>query len=231
MSSKVIVPTLINTVDPVVTDDSSQGIHVGWRWLNSVSQSEFLCVSDAVGAAVWNPVGSSALSEPAFSPLDWYVVNAASAPTSLAGNWSLGCAVTPLRAVRITGIRFYWASASGQTVVCKLWDDTASAVKTVSVSTSGIGIYSGYFSTPYDTPSNKINYRHYVTIRENTGTVYTRTNAASSAAGVDNPITLSAPGVRFEESAICFYVAGDARPTTISTGNLYPVEAIFDMDV
>lgn len=231
MSSKVIAPTLINIVAPTVTDDSSKGIHVGWRWFDSVSQSEYLCVDDSVGAAVWNPVGSSAVSEPAFSPLDWYVLNAVTPPNSLAGNWTLGCAITPLREVRILGVRFYWASAGGQTVNCKLWDNTASAVRTVAVVTSGVGEYSGYFSSPYDVPSNKINYRHYATVRDNAGGVYTRTSAAAGRTGDDSPITLSPPGVRFEVNGFNFYVAGDGRPTTTSVGERYPAEAIFDLNV
>jgi hypothetical protein len=214
-----------------IYDDKTRGFHVGWRWVNTLTQSEYICVDDTANAAVWNSVGSGSVSEPTFSPLDWYVLNAGTAPNSLSGNWTLGTAFIPVRSVRVTGVRFYWANAGGQTVNCKLWDDTSSAIRTVSVVTAGIGYYTGTFSSAYDVPSNKINYTHYATARDNAGGVYTRTSAANSRPTTDNPIIICAPGIRYPSPAFNYFLAGDNKPTSTSAGERYPVEPVFDLNV
>lgn len=43
----------ITTTDPTVNDDSSEGYSVGSRWINTASDTEFVCVDASVGAAVW----------------------------------------------------------------------------------------------------------------------------------------------------------------------------------
>lgn len=48
--------------DPGITNDSTQGYSTGSRWLNTVSASEFVCVSAGVGAAVWNASARSGFS-------------------------------------------------------------------------------------------------------------------------------------------------------------------------
>lgn len=40
-------------VAPVVTDDSGSGYAVGSRWIDTVGQQEYVCISAGVGAAVW----------------------------------------------------------------------------------------------------------------------------------------------------------------------------------
>jgi hypothetical protein len=57
MSTKIIVPTILATVNPTVSDDRSTGMHVGFRWLNTTTPAEFVCTNDAAGAAVWSSVG------------------------------------------------------------------------------------------------------------------------------------------------------------------------------
>lgn len=41
------------TVDPTVSDDSTQGYSVGSLWINKTTRTEWVCMSAAVGAAVW----------------------------------------------------------------------------------------------------------------------------------------------------------------------------------
>lgn len=227
--SKVAAPTIIQATSPSSTDDTSKGYHVGWRWINSVSGAEYICADDTLTAAVWNPVGSGESGAPLFviSPVDWFTVNPSSVPTSIAGDFTLGCSFTPFRSVRVSAVRFYWASAGGETVNCKIWDDTT-AVVSIAVVTSGIGYYTGTFVTPYEVPSNKVNYRHFATVRDNAGAVYTNTTIASSRASVDFVFVHALPGVRYETGSNNYSVAGDARPTTTHATNRYPVEPIFD---
>lgn len=47
------------TVDPVATNDSSQGYQRGSTWVNKSTKVAWTCVDDTVGAAVWNE-GTSA---------------------------------------------------------------------------------------------------------------------------------------------------------------------------
>jgi hypothetical protein len=47
--------------DPTVNDDESAGYFVGSRWLNTATNTEFICSDNTTGAAVWvNPVATSA---------------------------------------------------------------------------------------------------------------------------------------------------------------------------
>lgn len=41
------------TVDPTITNDSSQNYEVGSWWINTVTKSSFICTSNGVGTAVW----------------------------------------------------------------------------------------------------------------------------------------------------------------------------------
>jgi hypothetical protein len=43
-------------VNPLVTNDSSEGYEVGSIFLNTVSKTIFMCIDDTVGAAVWRPL-------------------------------------------------------------------------------------------------------------------------------------------------------------------------------
>lgn len=229
---KVNAPTIRDTSNPTVNDDRTRGAQVGWRWVNTTTQNEYICADNTLGAAVWNPVGSGESGEPLFviSPLEWFTVNPTSAPTSVAGNFTLGCSFIPYRSVRVTGVRFYWANAGGQTVNCKIWDDTTT-VASIAVVTSGIGYYTGTFVSPHDVPTNKINYRHFATVRDNAGAVYTNSTIASSRATVDFAFTHALPGIRYETGSNNYSVAGDARPTTTHGTNRYPVEPLFDYTV
>lgn len=38
---------------PAVTDDGTKGYTVGSRWIDTVGQQEYVCISPATGAAVW----------------------------------------------------------------------------------------------------------------------------------------------------------------------------------
>jgi len=48
------------TVNPAVTDDRSKGLTIGTIWVNTTAQTSYILVSDAVGAAVWNPLDAAA---------------------------------------------------------------------------------------------------------------------------------------------------------------------------
>ncbi len=48
----------ITTVDPTIIDDADDGYRVGSRWINDITQAEFLLFDSTSGAAVWLQVGS-----------------------------------------------------------------------------------------------------------------------------------------------------------------------------
>lgn len=57
-----------DTVDPVVTDDNTDGYVIGTIWVNTTSDESFISVDDSTGAAVWNqidfvPVGGVVLDD------------------------------------------------------------------------------------------------------------------------------------------------------------------------
>lgn len=49
----VVAKSATTTTDPTVSDDSTQGYSIGSRWINTVTDDEWVCFSDAAGAAVW----------------------------------------------------------------------------------------------------------------------------------------------------------------------------------
>lgn len=62
MSVREVTRTIFTaaTVSPSATDDS---FAVGARWVNTVTKAEFVCVSNAAGAAVWRRSSASPASK------------------------------------------------------------------------------------------------------------------------------------------------------------------------
>jgi hypothetical protein len=227
---KVVAPITTNTSSPTSNSDSNNGYKIGFRWLNTATNTEYVCVNDTVNSATWSTVGSVPSSGGSFyfSPVDWYVKNAITPPTYVGGtSYTMGLKFTPLRVVEIKSIRFYWASAGNQTITCKIWDDTSTAVKTVSVATTGVGYYTGILPSSYVTPSNKINKSHFATIYSSASNGYTYVNVSYCRSVVEMPNIICEPGIILQ--GMYWYIAADARPTTQAGGERYPVEPVFNM--
>jgi hypothetical protein len=47
------ISTKLDTGDPTVNDDQTDGYGVGSRWINTSTQAEFVCTDVSTGAAVW----------------------------------------------------------------------------------------------------------------------------------------------------------------------------------
>jgi hypothetical protein len=58
--AKVILPMVVSSVSPVVTDDKDHGNFVGQFWFDSALKKLFQCHAAATGAAEWVEVGSGA---------------------------------------------------------------------------------------------------------------------------------------------------------------------------
>ncbi len=56
--TRLVAPINITTRAPLVTDDLNAGYLTGYRWLNTIALTEYVCTSNSVGAAVWTPVGT-----------------------------------------------------------------------------------------------------------------------------------------------------------------------------
>lgn len=56
--TRLVAPINITTRAPLVTDDNSFGYLIGYRWLNTVALTEYVCTSNTSSAAVWTPVGT-----------------------------------------------------------------------------------------------------------------------------------------------------------------------------
>ena len=60
--------TVVSAVDPQIGDDSADGYHPGTRWINTASLNEFVCISNAAGAARWRHIprilGASGVAVP-----------------------------------------------------------------------------------------------------------------------------------------------------------------------
>ncbi len=50
------IGTMVETRAPTVTDDLSASIPLGIIWVNSLTQQAYVCVSNAVAAAVWRQI-------------------------------------------------------------------------------------------------------------------------------------------------------------------------------
>lgn len=57
-----VQPNTVTTTAPGASNDVSQGYQVASRWLNTTTGNEYVCASNALGAAVWNLTTASSAS-------------------------------------------------------------------------------------------------------------------------------------------------------------------------
>jgi len=95
--------TFSNTVAPGVSNDNTQDFGVGSHWLNTTTGIEYVCVSAATGAAVWQSLGTTPTGNP------WQVGNFYGIP--------LG--VTPVSLLTITATLYAYPILIPNTVTVK----------------------------------------------------------------------------------------------------------------
>lgn len=160
-----------------------------------------------------------------WSPLDFQVSHGGIVLT--AGNFTNGHRFRPLKTFTITGIRLYWAGAPAVSLKCSIWDSAGALLATVTIVTSGIGVYTATFATPITvsrTAGTGVANWYSYGIYETTGASYTRIANIMTAMGPFN----SQAFVSFSfvwDMTTAMFVAGDARPTG-TVGNTIPSELV-----
>jgi hypothetical protein len=96
--AKTILPLIVMTTAPTVSDDASAGYFVGQEWQNTTTGLRYACNSVAIGAAVWNLVAVGA--NPTFTSIS------ASTSAGLLLKNSNGTTVATLGAGPGTGVTF-----------------------------------------------------------------------------------------------------------------------------
>lgn len=96
--------------------------------------------------------GSDTSALLSFSPTDVFPIRSAFHADSGETVGTQFCIRPGLLAIQITGIRFYWNSAGGETIKCSLYDPTAGSLATITIVTSGVGPYTATFASPYVVP-------------------------------------------------------------------------------
>lgn len=61
--------TITKTTNPTINDDITNGIEVGYHWVNSTSGNMFICSDNTDGAAVWDIISVLTLSQTITIPL------------------------------------------------------------------------------------------------------------------------------------------------------------------
>lgn len=155
--------------------------------------------------------------------------------TSVNGSFTVGTKLRVTAACTMTGVRFYWNGAN-KTIKCSLFASGGSNLATGNVSTTGTGVYTATFGTPYSINlATAYSTVFYVGIWDNSGAVYqnmTITNLSLpwNTAGVsnaDNP-TLVSPYIQVIGNN--FFAAGDVAPTGGGAGTnpeWYPVDPVY----
>jgi len=185
---------------------------------STAGTAKFLCEN-----ATWDfPAGG------VFQLLEWGTLNVGTPPGASTGHFTLGCAFNLTKIISVVGARFYWPSATNRTVRLELWDG-GSAVKSVDVTTSGIGIYSGTFSTPY-TPSSGDLYKELKVSMWDTinGASMIYADMTDADAGTRKGVIVNvpmAPGYIIRSYSM--FIANHADPTSASGTARYLVEPVF----
>lgn len=166
-------------------------------------------------------------NETMFQLLEWGTLNVSTPAGSSTGNFTLGCAFNLTKIVAVTGARFYWPSATNRTVRLELWDG-GSAVKSVDVTTSGIGIYTGTFSSPY-IPSSGDLYKELKISMWDTinGASMIYSAITDSEAGTRKSVVTNCPlWPGFIVRSYSLFIANHADPTSTSATERYLVEPV-----
>lgn len=130
---------------------------------------------------------------------------------------------------QLYGARFFWAGSTARTVRIKLWTG-AGQQATVNVSTTGLGTYVGYFSSPITIEPYVV---YTMSIFDTSGTDYTKIDTTSLTTYV--PALLNAQnGVAVYCGKGCWYTsistfaANDtAIPNSAAVGERYLIDPIF----
>ena len=101
----VKITNVESTVDPTATDDISEALDIGSRWINTTNNSVWFCVDDTASAAVWKDVSASASGS---HPVTISIVNPAVTDDSNSGfaigdHW-INTASLPKRAWQATDV-------------------------------------------------------------------------------------------------------------------------------
>lgn len=112
-------------IDPTALNDSTQGYSVGSAWVNISSGQSFVCVDEAVGAAIWNQTSGAI---PSLDNIAISAVNPGSTDDSSKG-YSIGSS---------------WINAAtGETFICvdttvnfAIWNQTSGSAATLNNSTA-----------------------------------------------------------------------------------------------
>jgi hypothetical protein len=249
---KIKAPTFITTTTPGVGDDAVDGFSTGWLWFNTVTRRLWLCVSANVGAADWielNPAAgtgtvNSVVATPSilidntdaanpvasggnmFSIVDWGTLNTTTPAGSTTGSFTVGCEFQFTKLISCLGARFYWPSATNRTVRLELWQGGA-VIKTVDVTTSGIGNYSGTFASKFSPVAGDLYKTYKMTMWDTIGGASgIFSNITDAEAGTRKPICLNVPlAPGYILRAASMNIAGHA--TTLDGTQRYLVEPTF----
>ncbi len=183
-------------------------------------------IFDAYGRA------TSASDQGYIKKVDWFVspvdegqvIAASIIDNGPGGGNTVGTKIVFTAAGTVTGVRFYWPTATTRSVKVSIWDSVGVRLGTATSSYSSIGIktlaVTPFAVTPY-TP-------YYISMWETSNQYISRYDTSTSTLGVTDSTVLQFPG-----TATAFWVTwgqsalGDAWPTSTDVGVIYPVDPIY----
>ena len=105
------------------------------------------------------------------------------------GDCTIGFRFLVTRASKITGMKFYWPDATSKTVKCALWDSGGTVLKTVNVTTTGVGEYTASFDSAQDLTAFA-SYFLSVYVTDHSGALYASAANQTTILGAASPFGL-----------------------------------------
>lgn len=135
---------------------------------------------------------------------------------------TVGTSFFVTRAVKCTGVRFYWATASKQ-IKAQLWSGISS-VGSVTATTSGTGVFSFSFASPVTLSPNAL---YTVSCWQTDGLNYSKSTLSTADVYLPRRPYQAGGGVLMVAQAT-LYSLGDAKPTSTAASEAYAVEPILE---
>jgi hypothetical protein len=172
--------------------------------------------------------GASGTLQPVmdWSPVDDLRDGATLPGSGSATNWTSGVQFEILRGttVNITGVRFYWAGAAS-TVKLSLYGLTGAAIRTVNVTTTSPGIYTGTFSSLYAIDGITGLFNVPYTVSAFHATLLTQVTYPGTQTALLAPTRPFFAGRRVLIRSFGMQTASDANPTTVGA-YAFPIEPV-----
>jgi hypothetical protein len=132
-------------------------------------------------------------------------------------------------AIKVWGVRFYWAGSGNEVIRCKLWSAAGTLLKTsTDITTAGPGVYTANWASGSYVIDNaggrNMQTKFVVSAWEITDSKYTKVDASSAIYTDSTPAVPFLGGTRMVWIAFKLWGVGDSFPASVSADEAYLIE-------